>query len=202
MDAGKPAEAIANYQQALRLDPNSSQAHQNLGLALQAQGQADAAMKEFRAALQLQPDLESAEHNLANRLADAGRLEEAMAHYQAACGSTPITRRATTDWGSVTPCRANSPRPSGSSARRCGSSRAIRARRATSAMPLARKTNWRKPFPHYEQALASDPRTFRPISTWAFPCCGWAGGPRPGPISRKPCACIPTIRKPRTPWLP
>ena len=89
VDAGKPVEAVANYQQALRLDPGSSAAHHNLGLALQAQGQPDAAMAEFRAALKLQPDYESAEHHLANRLADAGRLEEAIAHYLAALRLDP-----------------------------------------------------------------------------------------------------------------
>jgi tetratricopeptide (TPR) repeat protein len=89
VDAGSPVEAVTNYREALRLNPNSSQAHHNLGLALQVQGQADAAMAEFRAALQLQPDYESAEHNLANRLADAGRLDEAIAHYQAALHLDP-----------------------------------------------------------------------------------------------------------------
>jgi tetratricopeptide (TPR) repeat protein len=89
VDAGKAAEAVPSYQQALRLNPNSSQAHHNLGMALQAQGKADAAMAELRAALQLQPDYESAEHNLANRLADAGRVEEAMTHYLAALRLDP-----------------------------------------------------------------------------------------------------------------
>jgi protein O-mannosyl-transferase len=89
VDAGKLAEAVAIYQQALRLNPNSSQAHHNLGLALQALGQSEAAMTEFRVALQLQPDYESAEHNLANRLADAGRLDEAIVHYQAAARLDP-----------------------------------------------------------------------------------------------------------------
>ena len=89
VDAGKPAVAIPIYQQALRLNPNSGQAHHNLGLALQAQGKSDAASAEFRAALQLQPDYESAEHNLANRLADAGKLDEAIVHYQAALRLDP-----------------------------------------------------------------------------------------------------------------
>jgi protein O-mannosyl-transferase len=89
VDAGRPAEAVSSYQEALRLNPSSSQAHYNLALALQAQGKAEEAMAHFRAALQLQPDLESAEHQLANRLADAGRLEEAIAHYQAALRLDP-----------------------------------------------------------------------------------------------------------------
>jgi tetratricopeptide (TPR) repeat protein len=89
VDAGKATAAVSNYQQALRLNTSSSQAHHNLGMALQAEGKGEAAMAEFRAALQLQPDYESAEHNLANRLADAGRLEEAMTHYLAALRLDP-----------------------------------------------------------------------------------------------------------------
>ena len=89
VDAGKPAEAVPNYQQALRLNPGSGAAHRNLGLALQAQGQNEAAMAEFRAALELQPDDEGAEYQLANRLAEAGRLEEAIARYQAALRLDP-----------------------------------------------------------------------------------------------------------------
>src|SRR5207245_6387394 len=54
-DAGKSAEAVLNYRQALQLNPNSSQAHHNLGLTLQAQGTPDQAMAEFGAALQLAP---------------------------------------------------------------------------------------------------------------------------------------------------
>ncbi len=89
MDAGRPSEAVPNYQHALRLNPNSSQAHHNLGMALRAQGQAEQAMAEFRAALRLQPDYESAEHHLANCLADAGLLKEAEAHYLAAVRLDP-----------------------------------------------------------------------------------------------------------------
>ncbi len=89
MDAGRPSEAVPNYQQALRLNPSSSQAHHNLGMALRAQGQAEQAVAEFRAALRLQPDYESAEHHLANCLADAGMLKEAEAHYLAAVRLNP-----------------------------------------------------------------------------------------------------------------
>ena len=82
-NAGKSGEAIAQYHQALQLNPTASDAHHNLGLVWQAQGKSEEAMAEFRAALKLRPDYESAEHHLANRLADAGRLDEAIAHYLA-----------------------------------------------------------------------------------------------------------------------
>jgi protein O-mannosyl-transferase len=88
-DAGKTTEAIAQYQQALKLNANSSAAHHNLGVVLQEHGRTQEAAAEFRIALQLQPDYESAEYNLANRLADAGQLDEAIAHYQAALRLDP-----------------------------------------------------------------------------------------------------------------
>jgi protein O-mannosyl-transferase len=89
VDTGQTSEAIAQYQQALKLDPNASAAHHNLGLVLQAQGKAQEALAEFQTALRLQPDYESAEYHLANRLADSGQLDEAIAHYQAALRLDP-----------------------------------------------------------------------------------------------------------------
>jgi tetratricopeptide (TPR) repeat protein len=88
-DAGRTAEAIAQYQQALELNPNSSTAHHNFGVVLQGAGRSQEALAEFRTALRLQPDYESAEYQLANRLADVGQLQEAIAHYQAAIRLDP-----------------------------------------------------------------------------------------------------------------
>ena len=47
-DAGKPAEAVTNYQQALRLNPNFGLARHYLGLALQAEGKTGAATETKR----------------------------------------------------------------------------------------------------------------------------------------------------------
>jgi len=68
------AEAIAQYQQALALDPNSAKAHNNLGIALSQSGQLDAGMAEFKEAVRLKPDYADAQQNLARAQAAAGKV--------------------------------------------------------------------------------------------------------------------------------
>jgi tetratricopeptide (TPR) repeat protein len=50
---GKLEEAIAQYQQALRLNPNFAEAYYNLGTALYKQGRQDAALTQFKQAREL-----------------------------------------------------------------------------------------------------------------------------------------------------
>ena len=50
-------QAVAQYAEALRLQPDLAGAHNNLGLALAAQGKMDQAMAQYAEALRLQPDL-------------------------------------------------------------------------------------------------------------------------------------------------
>lgn len=50
------AEAIANYQKAIKLKPNLAAAHRSLGIAYTKIGQVDKAAKEYETYLKLQPD--------------------------------------------------------------------------------------------------------------------------------------------------
>ncbi len=50
------AEAIANYQKAIKLKPNLASAHRSLGVAYTKIGQVDKAAKEYETYLKLQPD--------------------------------------------------------------------------------------------------------------------------------------------------
>ncbi len=50
-----PAEAIAEYREAIRLDPNSAAAHASLGSALVHQGELEEALAEFHEASRLEP---------------------------------------------------------------------------------------------------------------------------------------------------
>ncbi|MCX7943203.1 MAG: tetratricopeptide repeat protein [Deltaproteobacteria bacterium] len=50
------AEAIANYQKAIKLKPNLAAAHRSLGVAYTKIGQVDKAAKEYETYLKLQPD--------------------------------------------------------------------------------------------------------------------------------------------------
>jgi len=88
-DQGRIDEAIADYSQALRLDPDFDEAHYNLGYALAGQGRIDEAMAQYSEALRLKPDYAKAHINLGAALASQGRIDEAIAHYSQALRIQP-----------------------------------------------------------------------------------------------------------------
>ena len=83
------AQAVGAYTQALQLEPDSSEAHENLGLTWQVQNQDSRAVAEFQAAARIKPDFELAHFNLANALSRVGRFDEATAHYETAARLNP-----------------------------------------------------------------------------------------------------------------
>jgi len=57
--AGRVQEAISHFETALRIDPNSAEAHINLGIALSGiPGRTPEAIQHFKAALRIKPDPE------------------------------------------------------------------------------------------------------------------------------------------------
>jgi tetratricopeptide (TPR) repeat protein len=82
-------DAITSYRDALRLDPDLSQAHVNLGNALAELGRADDAVASYRAALAISPDIAEAHNNLGNALKGKGLLNDAVASYQEALRIAP-----------------------------------------------------------------------------------------------------------------
>ena len=81
---GKLAEATAEYQAALRIDPNLPDGYNNQGNILARQGRIAEAIAEYVAALRIRPDYAEAHNNLGLALASQGKLAEATAEYQAA----------------------------------------------------------------------------------------------------------------------
>jgi protein O-mannosyl-transferase len=73
---------IVFSRQWLRTNPESVNAHYNLGYALAKQGRTEEAAVEYRAALRILPDYAFAHCNLANALSALGKADEAMAHYR------------------------------------------------------------------------------------------------------------------------
>jgi Flp pilus assembly protein TadD len=57
---GRVAEATSQLQEAVRLDPKSPEAHNNLGLAHSVVGNDRDAIREFTRALELRPDFPAA----------------------------------------------------------------------------------------------------------------------------------------------
>src|SRR5262249_44312678 len=76
--------AIAEYKQAIALDPKVPLAHHNLGNALAAKGRLDDAIAEYKRAIDIDPKFASARFALGNALAAKGQLDDAIAHYKEA----------------------------------------------------------------------------------------------------------------------
>ncbi|MDZ8107598.1 MAG: tetratricopeptide repeat protein [Nostoc sp. DedQUE12a] len=82
-------EAALKYQAAIRLDPNSVLAHNNLGFVLDELGRLEAAIASYQTALRLDPSFPTAHNNLGYVLYNQGKLEAAIAHYQTAMRLDP-----------------------------------------------------------------------------------------------------------------
>jgi protein O-GlcNAc transferase len=86
---GRPADAIACYEQALGLEPRLAEAHKNLGDALKDLGRLAEASACYQRALVLQPDNAGVYNNLGIVLDDQGRFAEASACFQSAIRVRP-----------------------------------------------------------------------------------------------------------------
>jgi tetratricopeptide (TPR) repeat protein len=69
---GRIPEAIEQFHEALRVNPNNAEAHANLGLALLDSGKARESIPEFEAALRLKPELKGAADKLQRAQAQSG----------------------------------------------------------------------------------------------------------------------------------
>ncbi len=81
---GKAAQAIAEFQEAIRLKPDDHKVHSNLGIALRDQGKLAEAIAEFREAIRLKPDDSALHSNLGTALREQGKLQEAIAEQREA----------------------------------------------------------------------------------------------------------------------
>jgi superkiller protein 3 len=87
--AGKVPEAMGQFEQALRLKPDSANAHNNLGEALFQAGKLPEAIGHYELALRLEPNLVKAHNNLALALERTGKVSEAVWHYEQVVRLTP-----------------------------------------------------------------------------------------------------------------
>jgi hypothetical protein len=93
-DLGRLPEAIGQFRAALRLVPESADAHLDLGVALARSDRLPEATAEFAAALRADPGRADAYDDLGLALAQAGRTEEAIAQYRESLRLRPASARA------------------------------------------------------------------------------------------------------------
>jgi tetratricopeptide (TPR) repeat protein len=86
---GRLNDAIAQYEEALRLKPDFAEVHNNLGNALEAEGRLNEAIAQYEEALRLKPDYPEAHNNLGVALGAEGRLNDAIAQYEEALRLKP-----------------------------------------------------------------------------------------------------------------
>ncbi|MDQ7783904.1 MAG: tetratricopeptide repeat protein [Desulfomonilaceae bacterium] len=89
MKARRYPEAIALFEKALAIQPESHEIHGNLGSASLGQGRAGQAVKYFQKAIELKPDSAKAQMELGNAYLKLGKTSEAVTHYERARGLTP-----------------------------------------------------------------------------------------------------------------
>jgi tetratricopeptide (TPR) repeat protein len=80
---------MREYREALRINPDMGQAHNNLASLLEGLGQHEEALVHYREALRLKPGAWQAYANLAACLTSMGRLEEAAGPYESALRLAP-----------------------------------------------------------------------------------------------------------------
>ena len=79
---GRFEEAALHYKEALRLEPNLAEAHNNLGNVLSEQAKVDEAIEHLEQAVRLQPDFARAYVNLGTALRQRPQMDAAVAAYQ------------------------------------------------------------------------------------------------------------------------
>jgi eukaryotic-like serine/threonine-protein kinase len=89
-DRGQLDEAIAECRTALQLNPDSADAHLNLGAILfNARHDYEGAIAEFREAIRLEPGNPATHRNLGNALFAQGKADEAISEYRTALRLNP-----------------------------------------------------------------------------------------------------------------
>jgi protein O-GlcNAc transferase len=86
---GKISEAIASFNEALRVNPDLPDAYYYLGMAYAKLGRPESAISSYNKALQLNPDYPEAHYMLAQILTEQSRYDSAIDHFKKALQTKP-----------------------------------------------------------------------------------------------------------------
>ena len=97
--------SITIFKHAIRVTdktyPTFARAHNNLGIALVAEGKNEEAISHYKMAIKINPDYVKAHNNLGNALMNKGNTNEAISHYKIAIGLEPDYAKAHNNLGAV-----------------------------------------------------------------------------------------------------
>ena len=82
-------KAIQSFENAITINPDYAEAHNNLGVTLQELGRLDMAVKNYEKALDIKPDYAETHNNLGNILRELGQLDMAVKNYEKALAIKP-----------------------------------------------------------------------------------------------------------------
>lgn len=99
--AGRPSDALANYDAALAIRPQAADVLNNRAVALKALGRFDEAIASYDRALAVRADFVEALVNRGNALVQMKRFEEALANYDQALAIRPDNSTVLNNRGSV-----------------------------------------------------------------------------------------------------
>jgi tetratricopeptide (TPR) repeat protein len=88
-NAGQYEPAIQAYNEAIRLNPNYTEAYSNRGAAFDALNNPERAVQDYTAAIELNPQLTAAYSNRAAALGDLGNFEKAIEDWNIVIQRTP-----------------------------------------------------------------------------------------------------------------
>jgi len=89
LNLGLKEEAVSCFLEALRINPNDDEAHNNLGNVYKTQGKLDEAISEYREVLRTNPDDVVAHSSLGEIYQAQGKLDEAVREYREALTIDP-----------------------------------------------------------------------------------------------------------------
>jgi Flp pilus assembly protein TadD len=104
LEKGEDALALAHFTQAVKISPGLAEAHANIGLILEKQGDVAAAEAGLRHALQLAPEAAQIHLNLGALLLKQKRFIEAETSFRNAIAAAPINASAWSNLGVLYAC--------------------------------------------------------------------------------------------------